>query len=696
MQLSFINNICSRTDKNKSLIVLLFFIVFLFVGLSIYKDYGLSWDEGTQRSSNGYVNYNFIRYYAKDPLLNGLDKYHGPAFELVLVIVEKIFHLSDTREIYFMRHLLTFLVFFISSLFFYLLALKLFKNWKLAFIGVLLYVLSPHIFSHAFYNSKDSILLSFFTISIYLLIMFHERQTYFLAFMYSFVAAFTIDVRIVGIVLPAISFLLLLIELVTAICNKRKPEINGSVLLFFLLLIAFIILFWPVLWLNPVHHFLEALKENSNYYWNYKILYFGKYTSAHDLPWHYLIFWIFVSTPVIYSVLFLTGAIFYCQLFFVKPFQFVKEKKNEMVIFIWFSLPLAAIVLFKSVAFDTGRHMYFIHGAFILIAVGGVQTFYSLFRKRKTFLYFFNIVLICSFAGVIYKMIIIHPYEQLYFNEAMGTDMNKISTNFEMDYWGLAAREVLENILAKDSSSKITLYSENFPGELNAQILLPLQRKRIVYTNIIEKAKYYMADYRWIRKGGYPYSKEYYSATLGNACLYTAFVVRQKGEGYSKTRGKELITSVADFENKKENNWTFDRITKPNSAAHSGMFSTFVDSANEYSNMYILPTTEILLNKKNVVLKTSFWKYETKSGSDAKFVVSIESKNGTSYFWQTINEICTKEKTSEFGWEKITGEVDLPEIRSNGDIIKVYLWNVGKKQIFMDDVEIHFVQEAYN
>lgn len=98
-----------------------FFILFiglLLTGISVYKDYGISWDEEMQREDNGIVNYNYIHSGNYESLINGNEKYHGPAFEIALIYIEKILDLKRTRNIYLMRHFVTFLVFILSIFFF--------------------------------------------------------------------------------------------------------------------------------------------------------------------------------------------------------------------------------------------------------------------------------------------------------------------------------------------------------------------------------------------------------------------------------------------------------------------------------------------------------------------------------------------------------------------------------------------------
>ncbi|MCC6837467.1 MAG: glycosyltransferase family 39 protein, partial [Bacteroidia bacterium] len=181
------------------------FVIYFIVGLFTFSDYGLSWDENSQWKNNGHANYNFIFYNDEKTLLEGLDKYHGPAFELVLIFIEKAFSMQELRSIFLMRHLLTFLTFFISAIVFFFLCRKIFKKDLLAVLGVLMYVLSPHIYSHSFYNSKDAIFLAFIVFTLYAMLKFMESPGIKSAFIYALLSAFTIDIRIIGILLPLLT-----------------------------------------------------------------------------------------------------------------------------------------------------------------------------------------------------------------------------------------------------------------------------------------------------------------------------------------------------------------------------------------------------------------------------------------------------------------------------------------------------------
>lgn len=680
-------------EKNNKTIVFLFFALFFVLGISIYSDYGMSWDEYAQWYDNGYANYDYVFHNDGARLLKGIDKYHGPAYELFLVGIEKLFKLSDSRDIFLMRHLMIFITCFVSSIFFFQIAKEMFNSWKIALIGFLLYSLSPHIFAHSFYNSKDAVFLAFFTISIFALLRFHEKPSIWRGVLFALITSITIDIRIIGIIIPAISGVLFLIESAWSVINREKIWRRVGVFLFyFVLLIPFVILFWPVLWMDPIYHFTEALKENSAYPWNGNVLYFGKNYLASDLPWHYLLFWIFISKPVFYSVLFIVGVGTLLISFIKKPVLFITNKRNESVSLIWFFLPLFLLLFLGSNVFDTGRHLYFMHGGFVLIALFGLQTILKAINKSKKMLYFFCTLLLFLFSNLIYQLIKIHPYQNVYFNCFAGDDMNKIKNNFEFDYWGLGSREVLENILSIDSSKHIKVYAENFPEKVNARILLPEQRSRLVYTDSPEEATYFIADYRWHKEEEYTYRKEIFSVKVGNTAMISAFRISQPAELYETVRGNVISIFSTDFE-KAQTVWGNNNIVQPHCGAHSGLFSAMVDSVVEFGSGLTISNLDFLFNKKNIVLKTSFWRLIDQVPANAKLVVAIAKPDGKSYFWTSINEIKVKEFAEGNKWERVVGAIDLPIIKEEKCVLNIYLWNVGKKRIFIDDVKVEFIEE---
>ena len=88
------------------------FIVALIVSLLTYKDYGMGWDEPTQRNP-GIVSFNYI-YHGSQQLFQNISDNHGAGYELLLVFIEKGLRLKTYPAIFEMRHIVTHVFFLIS------------------------------------------------------------------------------------------------------------------------------------------------------------------------------------------------------------------------------------------------------------------------------------------------------------------------------------------------------------------------------------------------------------------------------------------------------------------------------------------------------------------------------------------------------------------------------------------------------
>ncbi len=459
---------------------LLFFILFFVTGVFTFRDYGISFDESLQRILVGEVNCSVIKTGDSSVLLQEFEKYYGPAYEIILFAAEEIFHVTDIRNVFLMRHFISFLTFFTAVIFFYFLSLKIFKKNHIALLSCLFLVLSPRIFAEAFYNSKDLSMLCFTIIACYTMYVFVERQTILTAFVHAAICGFTIDIRITGILLPFITIYFLFFQ-------KTKKFI--PILCFIIYLAFFTVLFWPFLWKNPLHNFIEAFSQMSRFPWDGMVLYLGKYTLASKLPWHYLFVWIGISTPILYLLLFIAGLFFV----FKKTLSNFFSTVNLHPVLMLAILPLAAILVLGSVVYDSWRHVFFIYPFILLIAVYGLLEIQNrlVIKTQKNIL---KILIASSLGWILFFMIYNHPFNNVYFNLLAGKNVKQ---NFEMDYWGLSYKKGLEYILEKDTSSTIKVYDSNGLSSLNRNILTQIDRKRIFYTDDIKEADYFLNNARW-------------------------------------------------------------------------------------------------------------------------------------------------------------------------------------------------------
>lgn len=512
-------------DDKYKIVVVIFFISFLILGMFIFADYGMSFDEEVSRKQ-GIVNYEYVLGHNQD-LLTDSEKYHGPAFELFLIFAEKIADYEDLGDIFLLRHLLTFGLFYLSVVFFYFLIKRVFGSWKLGLLGSLFLILSPRIFAHAFYNSKDLAFLAMTIIGIYTLIRFLDKKTYLNGLFHAFACAILIDIRIMGFFVPVLTLIFLTKDL---ICIKRKAEIIKNLVFYLISLVLFIILFWPILWEGPIHHFLEAFREMREYdKWSGPILYLGENVSKNDLPWHYIPVWIMLTTPILYTISFLGGLFVSIKSTITRSKMLnAKQARNNWIFILWFFLPLLMVIILGSVMYNSWRHMFFIYPAFLLIALGGLFSLHKYLTQRssrplyRTINIFLIVVVSLSILGTIISMIKYHPHQNVYFNEIASQNMANIKKNFELDYWGLSYRPALEYILAHDDNDEIIIYVQNVPGKINRHLLPSTDQDRLIYTDKKRTANYFLSNY-FGHPHDYPYKKEIYSIMIGNAKIMVVY-----------------------------------------------------------------------------------------------------------------------------------------------------------------------------
>lgn len=513
--------------KQNFLPVLLFAIL-LIVGLTVYRDYGISWDEPIQRDV-GVANVQYIKG-LPNSLAGMNDRFYGPIYAVFLIGVEKIAAPATLRDVFFLRHLCTFLTFFIGMVFFFFLSKNIFKHTSTALLCSVALILSPRIFDNAFYNSKDIPLLVFFILSFTLLFRYVETRKTVLLILLAVFSAITTTIRLAGILIPVLAILVMVQEFFSPSTNFKR-KISGflpKLAVFLLLFLALTFLFWPILWSNPVGHFMQALKEMSRFNWDHPVLFMGNLLPASQLPWYYPIVWILISTPIVYSCLFMVGLVQLIAGIRTSAGRFFEKQQLKLfLIAAWFFIPLIMVFLLKSVLYDSWRHLFFIYPAFLLLAFWGFEKTILLLKNKFGRINLASAALILvlgvSFISTALFMIRAHPYEQLYFNRLAGKNLSEIATRYDMDYWGLAYRSGLEYISHSDPSPGIKYVSETSPGSYT--FILPQEdAKRLIWIENEKEASYLITNYRW--KKSYPSYQEVYSVQVEGVKILSVFKLK--------------------------------------------------------------------------------------------------------------------------------------------------------------------------
>lgn len=502
-----------------------FFISCLIIGLTIYDDYGINWDEESQRINNGFITYDFLTTGDTTEYADSGEKYHGPAFEVFLIAMEQVFLPETEREIYLMRHLFTFLTFFVGIIFFYFLAKDQLKSKWLALVGCLFLFLSPRLLGDAFHNSKDIPFLTFFIIALYTHHLYIKNPLIKTALIHGIACGFLIANRITGVLLPSVTLgILILILLFPTLRVPRKKTVI-TIPVFIAGTIGFTILCWPILWLGPVHHFIAAWEEMSHYEWIGSVTFMGEVILAKALPWNYIPVWFIITTPLQYLLLFSTGTAFFIK----NIFSFTKSKIAEyypmLVNFILLLTPVLAVIFLNSVIYDAWRHLFFIYIPFLLILLYGIKELLGAFSKNK-FLHYGTIAFIAATSLITARtMILQHPFQYVYFNKLAGDNLKEIRFKYELDYWGVSYKQLYEKI-TPTITEHVKIYPENLPAKLNTYMLTDGNQQKLRITFNRDKADYLVTNFRFTNKDTVPGSRV--DLMLEGAPLSSAFRINLK------------------------------------------------------------------------------------------------------------------------------------------------------------------------
>ena len=508
-------------NLNKNLFTFLFFLIFLLIGIFIFPDYGISIDEDNTRIV-GFLSLEYIfkiflpehltkineilvgesdtYSYEKFKLGNSPIATSGIVFDLPMAFLELTFQIKDSRDYYLLRHFFNFLFFFSSVFFFFKIVNKRFNSWSFGILGAVFLILSPRIFANSFYNNKDMIFMSLFIISLYSAITFLENKNIKSAIIFSIISSLMINVRILGLILPILIFLIYLINILRD--ENIKKNVIIPLILFCILMPCFIILFWPYLWENPIEYFVHAFKSLGDHSLRIYNFYLGQYVFSTTPPWHYFLVWIFISTPLFYIILFVIGFTFITQRTIKR---LLKIEKNNSYIDLWrgnremqdliflstFLIPVILAIDFETISYDGWRHLYFIYPSFLLVGLLGLNIIRIVFFKRKNnYLYILSLILVMPTAFWMYKN---HPFQNVYFNLFAGKNFNE---KFEMDFMGTSNKNVLEYIIEKEDK-KVRIFNLSTTDlNLSKKILKKEIREKIDIVHEINNADYITNNYR--------------------------------------------------------------------------------------------------------------------------------------------------------------------------------------------------------
>jgi len=520
-------------DKYKAIVIAVFFLVFFAVDISIFFDYGVLWDEFKQRRLGvGMYNYMKERGELHYPYRN---KFYGPLFAITCAFVEDMFKITDLRQLILSRHLMVFLSFFLGVFFFFLLVKRRFGSWKWGLLGSVFLILSPRIFAEGFYNPKDIPLMTAFIMAMYSMIFFLDKPGLSRVLLHSFLTAVLIATRVIGLLVPALTVILLAVSCaVNRTEKKQAAEYVLYILIYAVFTSGFTYLFWPVLWQDPIGNFIKAVKWVGEFNWYDSFaLYAGVTHRAYDVPWHYTLVWMLITIPPVYLITFVPGFIGGIFSLFKKHIPF-SAKEIDIVCAAWLVLPIFGSIVLKTCLFHGWRHHYFVYPPFLMFSLLGVRGVSNILKAyvpsdyKTVSVRVWSGIVALSLLVILAVLVRYHPYQHVYFNSFIG-GLKGAQYKFELDYSGISYKKALEYIAARDPAPIIPVAADDMVGRFNGYILPEKDRSRLLITQNPAQSRYFVGTYR-DRTSGYFYDNEIYSNIVDGVKITTVYRLEGKKE----------------------------------------------------------------------------------------------------------------------------------------------------------------------
>ena len=440
--------------------ILILIAVNIIVGLFIFRDYGLSWDEPL------FYDYGNALGYAYSPTewfsghfdvansygASGDDhKTRGPAY--LFLSRQPVYLLEslglDQASAW---HLINFLFFQLGVYFLFRLSTRWMKPYA-ALAASALFSWQPLLWGHAFINPKDPPFLTFFLASVcfgFEMVdrLAKDKPKISTIIFPAIILGITTSIRVLGPLAGLLVFVYFAFVVLKSKSNRGsvayQPAMGPWLLFFAYGVIAILTMFitWPFLWESPIARFMDVFRLMSDNPTNLSVLFGGEIYRAGELPRRYLPFMLATTLTEPVWILFIIGvAVGYWKLITDQSSQKTNKLITATLILSWFVVLVAYVLVRKPAMYDGIRHFLFIIPP-IFIFTGFVFE-YTMERISLSWLYA-GAVLLLLLPGSL-GIIRLHPYEYTYYNSFIGGTENAFR-KYETDYWLTCYKEAVEEL----------------------------------------------------------------------------------------------------------------------------------------------------------------------------------------------------------------------------------------------------------
>lgn len=390
----------------------------LVLGLATVGDYGATTDE-TLRMLSSWRWWDALARGDLAGLPDDVRANYGVLFDLLGQLAWTVHHnmFGGTDE-FLARHVLCLLTGWLGLLGTHALARRLLPQ-PLPLVALLLLLLAPRWYGASFTNPKD---IPFATAWVWSMVALVDaarapgtRSTLRLAALTAVCAA----VRPFGALLVPLGLATLALTARGA-GRERLRWLARQALALLGVALALTVLLWPVLWTRPPWHLVRAIAGLSRNIDGSPSLFFGTVYPHDAAPAAYAAVWLTITLPALTLLGLAAGAI-------AQPRALLRARPPLAewwpwaLVGLWIAVPVAAPAVVRIGLYDTVRHLLFVVPALCVVAAAGLGDLARrLLARSRALAGAAGLVAALSAGEVAWRMVHLHPYEQLYFGPLVG------------------------------------------------------------------------------------------------------------------------------------------------------------------------------------------------------------------------------------------------------------------------------------
>lgn len=421
---------------SKNFLLLLLTLFLLLNVFTKYKNYGVTFDEFDQID----LGKQAINYYFEGTDKSLLNLHFAPFFfttrgvfpEFFIQLGRKVLG-GESLDSY---HMLLGVLNSSSYIFVFLSVLVLTKSKTFSLMAVLGLYYFPRFSGDIFNNSKDTPVGVVLSVFIYFTIKYFlsTKNTNKLLIIVALTLGVLVSTRVVTLYLFPI--LLVLVFVKNRLNTRRFIGKLSLTIVYFLISLH---IFSPYLHLYPIFGLFRMIKDSISYPDIGLTFFEGSKIMSDQIPKHYLIKYILISTPEYLMGIFLVVNIFILLSYIYKRWLYGERKIFHLMVFLDFIvvIPIIISVLFNPNLYDGWRHFIFLTIPLVTLCFTGL---FFLCINFKSFSKIIILTTVVFFIPIIYESNYLYPYEYVYFNNIVGS-FRDAAENYETDYWGKSFRE---------------------------------------------------------------------------------------------------------------------------------------------------------------------------------------------------------------------------------------------------------------